>query len=217
MRKKRRYITILAIVFSILFFLAALLRARVDPMTQELAMAKVSDVASNRINEAVYEQISQENVRYDDLITLQRDNAGNITALTTNMQKMNQFKMQLLTTLDSEMYEVDEDEISVPIGSLTGMQMLSGRGPGIPVKIVAISSSDANFNGVFSDAGINQTIHRILLDVSLDLIVLLPSGTATSHVSTEVCVAETVLLGPVPESYTYFNSTGGDISSHANS
>ena len=198
------------LLLSILFCLGALLRTQVNPLTEELALARINDAASNVINEAVNAQISQGNIQYDDLVTLQRDTSGTITALTTNMQTMNQLKSQLLLMLDEKVHEISDDEISVPTGNLTGILLLSGRGPQIPVKIVTVANSDAVFNGEFSDAGINQTHHRIMLTVALDLVILLPSGTVTDHVETDVCVAETVLLGRVPESYTYFNSVGQD-------
>ena len=198
------------LLLSILFCLGALLYTRVNPLTEELAVARISDAASNVINEAVNEQIAAGNIQYDDLVTLQRDSAGNITALTTNMQTMNLLKSQLLLLLDEKIHEVDDDEIGVPTGNLTGFQLLSGRGPQIPVKIISIANSDAKFDGEFSDAGINQTHHKIMLTVALDLVILLPSETVTEHVESDVCVAETVLLGRVPESYTYFNSIGED-------
>lgn len=187
---------------------AVLLRTRINPLTKELAQAKISDAASNVINRAVNQQIQQGDIRYEDMVELQRDNSGAITALTTNMQEMNRLKTQLLELLDDDIYSIEDDEISIPMGNLTGIQLLSGRGPSIPVKIVAVSSSDATFRGEFADAGINQTIHRIMMEVSLDLIVLLPSGTVTDRVSSQVCVAETVLLGPVPETYAYLDPSG---------
>lgn len=197
------------LLLSILFCLGTILYTRVNPLTEELAVAEISDAASNLINEAVNEQIEAGNIQYDDLVTLQRDSAGNITALTTNMQTMNLLKSQLLLLLDEKVHDVD-DEIGIPTGNLTGFQLLSGRGPQIPIKILSIANSDAKFDGEFSDAGINQTHHRIMLTVALDLVILLPSGTVTEHVESDVCVAETVLLGRVPESYTYFNSVGED-------
>ena len=198
------------VLLSALFCMGAVLQTRVNPLTEELALARISDAASNLINEAVNEQISEGNIQYNDLMTLQRDSSGTITALTTNMQTMNLLKSDLLILLDEKLHEISDDEIGVPTGNLTGIQLLSGRGPQIPVKLLAVANSDANFNGEFSDAGINQTHHKIMLTVALDLVVLLPSGTVTEHVDTDVCVAETVLLGRVPESYTYFNSVGED-------
>lgn len=210
MRKATRKWSLVILLLLTLIGAAVVLHTKVNPLTEELALAKITDVASNVINQAVSQQIEAGNVSYDDLINLERDNDGNITALTTNMQEMNRLKTQLLSILDGDIYDISDDEISIPMGNLTGIQLLSGRGGSIPVKIVAVSSSDANFRGEFSDAGINQTIHRIMMDVALDLIILLPSGTVTDHVSTEVCVAETVLLGQVPQSYTYFNGGSED-------
>lgn len=210
MRKKSRPWMAGMLLLSILFCLGTVLYTRVNPLTEELALARISDAASNVINEAVNQQIAEGNIRYDDLVTLQQDSAGNITALTTNMQAMNLLKSQLLLLLDEKIHELDDDEIGIPTGNLTGVQLLSGRGPQIPVKIVSVANSDAKFDGTFSDAGINQTHHRIMLTVALDLVILLPSGTVNEHVETDVCVAETVLLGRVPESYTYFNSVGQD-------
>lgn len=207
MRKRRGWM--LAIfIFTLILGASVILQAKVNPLTVELAQAKISDAASNVINQAVSEQIEHGNVQYDNLVKLERDADGNITALTTNMQEMNRLKTQLLAKLDSDIYNIDDDEISIPLGNLTGIQLLSGRGGAIPVKILAVSSSDANFRGEFYDAGINQTIHRIMMDVAIDLLILLPSGTITDRVEAEVCVAETVLLGKVPESYTYFNGSG---------
>ena len=124
------------------------------------------------------------------------------------MQEMNRLKTQLLSTLDASAQSLAQEKISVPLGNITGIQLLSGRGPDIPIKIIAISSSDAVFRGEFEDAGINQTIHRIMMDVSLELVILLPNGTESERVTTDVCVAETVLLGDVPGSYTYFSGAG---------
>lgn len=210
MGKSKRHLWCVILLLAGLGGLTVLLVTKVNPLSEELALAKISDVASNVINQAVSRQIEAGNVQYDDLVTLERDGEGRITALTTNMQEMNRLKTQLLTILDDDIYDIGDDEISIPIGNLTGIQLLSGRGGTIPVKIVAVSSSDASFRGEFEGAGINQTIHRIMMDVSLDLIILLPSGTVRDCVTTEVCVAETVLLGQVPQSYTYFEGGSGN-------
>ncbi len=200
----------LVILLAALLLATVLLRTRIDPLTEQLARMTVSDAASDIVVQVVNREITQGGVEYGDLVTLERDSTGGIMALTTNMQAMNRLKTSLLEALSQALKEMDDDEISIPLGNLLGFQPLSGRGPKIPIRVVSASSADANFQGDFSEAGINQTRHRIMLEVALDVLILLPSGTATERVSTEVCVAETVLLGPVPESYTYFNgvSTG---------
>ena len=201
MRKRRRFLLFM-LLCALSFFVTAAVRARIDPLIRDLAVATVDDAASNQITDAVNRLISDENIRYGDLITLEKNDTGTVTALTTNMQELNRLKNRLLSELDQEIYQIDENRISIPLGNLTGTELLSGHGPEIPVRIISVSSSDASFKGEFTEAGINQTLHRIMLEVSLDLLILLPTGTVQDHVTSDLCVAETVLLGPVPGSYT---------------
>lgn len=206
MRRKRRWLILfLAAVLALLA-----LRAKIDPLTAQLAQAQVSNLASHTINQAVAQELKQDDIQYGDLINLERDTSGNITALTTNMLGMNRLKTGLLSLLDGEEYDITGELLNIPLGNLSGIQLLSGRGPSIPVKVLAVSSTDAWFTGEFTEAGINQTLHRIMLTVTLDVLLLLPTGTVSQTVSTEVCVAETVLLGQVPDSYTYFNGFGNE-------
>jgi sporulation protein YunB len=206
MRRKRRWLILfLAAVLALLA-----LRAKIDPLTAQLAQAQVSNLASHTINQAVAQALKQDDIQYGDLINLERDTSGNITALTTNMLGMNRLKTGLLSLLDGEEYDITGELLNIPLGNLSGIQLLSGRGPSIPVKVLAVSSTDAWFTGEFTEAGINQTLHRIMLTVTLDVLLLLPTGTVSQTVSTEVCVAETVLLGQVPDSYTYFNGFGNE-------
>ena len=202
MRKRRRFLPVFVLLCALSFFVTAAVRARIDPLVRALAVATVDDAASNQITDAVNRLIADGNIRYGDLITLEKNDTGAVTALTTNMREMNRLKNRLLSELDQEIYKIDENRISIPLGNLTGTELLSGHGPEIPVRIISVSSSDAAFKGEFTEAGINQTLHRIMLEVSLDLLILLPTGTVQDHVTSDLCVAETVLLGPVPGSYT---------------
>lgn len=208
MRKKRRWILILPILLLLILMLQVFMKKRIDPLIAELACAEVSDLATNVINDAVDEQIASGQIQYQNFVTLVRNQNGQIAALTTNMQEMNRLKTQLLGILETKIHEKLTDQITIPLGNITGIRLLSGRGPGIPVKIVSLASSDAAFRGAFEDAGINQTVHRIMMDVTMDLVILLPNQTITQTVSTDVCVAETVLIGTVPTHFTYFNTAG---------
>ena len=210
-KRRRKLLVPLAALLAALLIGAFLIRARVSPLVEQAALEAVSDAASDRINRAVLDQISRGEIQYDRLITLEKDDSGGITALTTNIREINRLKTQLLAKLDQEIRTIDENELEIPLGSLTGAELLSGRGPGIPVRIVSVASSDASFRSTFSEAGINQTLHRIMLEVSMDLVVLLPTGPVRDRVNTEVCVAETVLLGRVPGNYTYFAGENGAV------
>ena len=129
--RKRRFRRWCILLMLVLIGTAVLLRTRINPLTRELTQAKITDAASNVINRAVNQQIREGNIQYDKLVTLQRDQTGNITALTTNMQEMNRLKTQLLEILDDDIYNIEDDKISIPMGNLTGIQLLSGRGPSL--------------------------------------------------------------------------------------
>ena len=97
------------------------------------------------------------------------------------------------------------------MGTLTGSTLLAGRGPCVRVRMQAVGSTDASLRNAFSAAGINQTRHQILLSVDVYTSILLPGFTASTKVSNEIAVAETVIVGSVPETYTYFSTTPDEL------
>ena len=97
-------------------------------------------------------------------------------------------------------------ELSIPVGTLTGSALLAGRGPRISVRMESVGSSSARFENRFTSAGINQTNHRIVLEVNVSVSILLPGFTTATQVANEVTVAETVIVGAVPDTYPYFGT-----------
>jgi len=211
LRGAKRWILPLFVLLATGFLVRSLLVTRVDPLTAEMARATVSDLASNVINEAVDQQISEGQMSYGQLVQLERNQNGEVQALRTDMQTMNRLKTGLLKRLDQKLEALKQEDIRIPAGNLTGLSILSDRGPGIPVRILSITNSGAEFSSVFQAAGINQTRHRIMLTVSLELMILLPTGRITEEVQSDLCVAETILLGHVPQSYSDFSSGSSGI------
>lgn len=201
-RKRRIRRRILACLFLCLTVLVVLfLRLTVSPMVEKLAKARVENRASYIINEAIEAQLRSEQIDYDNIISLEKDVNGNITALKTNINEVNRLKTQILSVIDTMLLDLDVNEIGLPLGSLILPELFSGSGPKLPVKVLSISASDADFRNDFSEAGINQTSHRILMDVTITMTVLTPMGTESVTVTSGVVVAETVIVGNVPNSY----------------
>lgn len=201
-RKQRNQRRLLLLV--ILLFLAGLLlflRLYIAPMVQELAKAMVSNRGSYIINEAIEAQLISEDIDYDSIVFLEKDVTGAITALRTNINEVNRLKTQILSVVDTMLLDLDVNEIGVPLGSLILPELFSGSGPKLPVRVMSISTSDASFHNVFSEAGINQTSHQITMDVTITMTILTPVGTDTVTVMSTVVVAETVIVGSVPGSY----------------
>ena len=174
------------------------------PLLASLATAKVSNTVTRIVSEAVYEAIEQGDLQYDGLVSLEKDNDGKISAIRSNMAAFNHLQAEILDTVLTRVGQVSARELSIPIGTLTGSALLAGRGPRITVRMETLGSSEANFRNAFTSAGINQTKHQIILSIDVSVSVLLPGFTTATMVSNSFIVAETVIVGSVPDTYTYF-------------
>ena len=141
--------------------------------------------------------------RYREIVTeLAETQVKNATSDLTN----DAIAKQILNIINDEILALDTADIGIPLGSLFLPEFFSGKGPAIPVHILSIRNSDATFESNFSQAGINQTLHRLNMIVSVDVSVLVMGETDSFTIHSEVVVAETVIIGDVPSTYL---QTGG--------
>lgn len=200
---------ILRVFFALLIIIVALffvLRSKYRLVVEDLAQTQVKNTTSDLTNDAIAKQIASGDIRYDRIVFFEKDLDGRITALKTNMSEMNRLKTDILNIINDEILALDHSDIGIPLGSLFFPEILSGKGPAIPVNILSIRNSDANFVSHFSQAGINQTLHRLNMEVSIDVAVLVLGQTSNFTMNSEVVVAETVIVGDVPQT---FLQTGG--------
>ena len=179
----------------------AVMRMRLFPMVEELAVTRVTNQTARLINDAIDAQIRDGVVDYSNMVLLEKDDTGAVTALKTNISEMNALKTRILDTVNEEILQLNVEEIGVPIGNLLVPALFSGRGPYLPVKVLTVRSSEAAFSNQFTQAGINQTLHQIIMTITIDMTIVTPAGTEQVDTSSQVVVAETVIVGTVPESY----------------
>lgn len=177
------------------------------PILVSLATTRVSNMVNRIVSEAVDEAIEEGNITYSDLITFEKDNEGRITAIYSNMAAFNRLQSNILDIILARIDQVSTRDLSIPVGSLSGSVLLAGRGPRISVRMESVGSSSANFENEFTSAGINQTKHQIVLNIDVSVSILLPGFSTATTVSNAVTVAETVIVGSVPDTYTYFSPT----------
>lgn len=183
------------IALAILFITQ--LNERLRPILFELAISQTS----NCITAAVDNAVSEQAISYNDLVSLERSAGGDIIALTSNMAHANILRAQLLDTSLEALKGLETMEFSVPLGTVYDWDLLSGRGPDVDVRVLYTGTASAEFENSFTSAGINQTCHRIVFRVRADISVLLPGRQEKTTVDTRVCVAETIIVGKVPETY----------------
>ena len=180
--------------------------AQLRPLLESMATTRVSNTVNRIVFEAVNEAIDSGEITYDQLISFEKDNDGRITAVHSNMAACNRLQVEILDIILARIDQVSARELSIPVGSLTGSALLAGRGPRIKVRMESVGSSSARFENEFTSAGINQTNHRIVLHIDVSVAILLPGFTTATEVSNAVTVAETVIVGTVPDTYTYFST-----------
>ena len=206
----RRGIVFLIVLALICVSALIFFRYKFNKPVRELAQAQVVNATSDLINDAIDRQIEAGDIQYDRVVYFEKDLDGAITALKTNMSEVNRLKTNTLNLINDEILALDQSDIGIPIGSLFLPELFSGRGTMIPVQILAIRNSDAYFDSDFTQAGINQTLHKLNMHVLVDVSVLVLGQSASFTVSSEVVVAETILIGDVPNT---FLQTGGNYGS----
>ena len=203
----RRFTGLAAFLLAVVVLGFFVFRNRYDSVIAALAQTQVKNATSDLINDAIDYQITKGTIQYDRMVYFEKDLDGKITALKTNMSEVNRLKTDLLNIINDEILAIDSDHLGIPLGSLILPEFFAGKGPLIPVQILTIRNSEAAFSSEFSQAGINQTLQRLNMQVSVDVAVLILGKVDSFTISSQVVVAETVIVGQVPE---MFLQTGGN-------
>jgi sporulation protein YunB len=202
----RRIILLIIVGFVLGITGMVVFRQKYQDAILHLAQTQVKNTTSDLINDAIDAQIELGTIHYDRIVYFEKDLNGRITALKTNMSEVNRLKTDILNRINDEILAMDSSNLSIPIGSLVFPELFSGKGFGIPVEILAIRNSDASYHSYFTQAGINQTLQQLTMEVSVDVAVLVLGKTDSFTVKSQVVVAETVIVGQVPDTYL---QTGG--------
>lgn len=196
------------VILRILFFsilLIVLLSAMkgisfLGRLTAEMAMSDATDMVIEAINETVRSTMAQGDYGYDHFVSLEKDTSGNITAVSANMAHINAISAEILNkVIDSA--ESGKLNLRVPLGNLLGSSLLLGKGPDVPVEIITLTSSFVDIENELIATGINQAKHKIVLKINVDIDILIPWDVLSTRVESSVLIAETVIVGKVPETY----------------
>ncbi len=205
MKRKKKGLWIGA---KLLFFavfvcaIAIICSDRAVDMIREVAQSELDSLAYDIINEAVEKELTSDGINYDDLVSIEKDANGKVSAIRTNMYMMNLLKLNIARDISDEMFRRIEQEIAIPLGNLTGLDFLTGRGPKIKFKAMWVTGVDATYRNSFSDAGINQTRHQIMMDFVVDVGMMFAGRTIGGDVISSICIAETIIVGETPKYFS---------------
>ena len=201
--------------FKIIFVLICLLtigtwvyfQRNVTKVLISISEATIRSITTVAVNDAIYYTLNDA-MRYDDLISIVRDSDGNVTSITTDSLKINRIARDTAYLSQENLTKMSAEGIMVPIGALTGIEALAGFGQKINIKIIPISNVECRFVSKFRQAGINQTLHSLYLEIVSDISIILPSKSTNLASTIEVLICESVITGKIPDVYLQASMSG---------
>ena len=206
-KKHKAGAAIVLLFAALIMFLAAAMLYLKD-LSGQIAVSDACDIMTLEVNTAISQVLREGDYDADYFVKFEKNESGEVTAISSNMTHVNALSAEILDRVVG-LTENRMLTVSIPAGNLTGLSLLMGRGPGVPVEILVLTSSRVEFQNSIVTAGINQTKHQISLNVIVDIDVLVPWGTESSQVVTEVLIADTVVVGQVPDTYLNFDQDKG--------
>ena len=209
MPKRKRIKGLLAFLLAISLVWVAL-DVRMRPLVREYAVNRAKALASQAMAAAVDMVLLEQAYDYDRLITIQRSDKDEVLSVQTNASVINRFGAEVVAALGELLLQDDYTRLTVPLFSATGSVFLSGRGPRIPIHIQQNGAATTNMHSSFAAAGINQTVHRLELTWSFRMVVLVAGMSEPIETTGTFLIAETVIVGTVPDRYVGIEGMGKD-------
>ena len=185
------------------------LNGKLRPVLETTATTKATNLMVQAIDIAVDNCLQENDMSYRDFVTLGTDTTGKVSSITTNTVANSRFKRQVVEAVIRQLGTMDSEALKIPLGTLTGLPLLSGAGPRVRVKVDSVGEVTADYSNTFTSAGVNQTLHRVCLDITATVYLFLPGEILPVSVSSSVCVAETVIVGETPDTYLNWDKGNG--------
>lgn len=202
--RKKKKIAKIFIIMVIAFSTVKIVLDAILPIFDTLCKDKAKSIATIISNDQA--TVVMREHTYDELFTIEKDNDGNICMIKSNVFPINEIISDVAVKIQNEIDERGREDVEIALGSFTGFKLLSGKGPGVPIRISSIGNVETDLRSEFTSQGINQTLHRIYLQVDCEVSILTPYNSMTEKVSNQVLLAENVIVGRIPN--TYYNLEG---------
>ncbi len=194
--RRRVLVLIVLLVAAALIFM----EQNLSQTLLDMAFAGAYSIAVETVTHAV-KQVIDSGVSYGELVETRLDGEGRVTMLQANTMRMNELAAQTALLAEEELNSYSNQFVDIPLGAALGVRFLSGFGPRISVQILPVGAVHTSFASEFESAGINQTRHKIFLTLRTTVCLIVPMGTQMVDVSSSIPVAESIIVGQVPDSF----------------
>lgn len=205
-KKKKKFLCFLIVFLSCFSLLVCYVNFVVNPIIVEATRQTIYSLSTTAVSDAVYDVLDEEHITYSDLIEIEHDVDGNISFITLQTVRLNQIARKFYQVAQVYLDKMGENGLDVPLGAFSGLPWLVGVGPKVNIKLVSIGAMTSTFESTFRQAGMNQTNHSLFIKLHASVSLVLPAFSGVVESETEMLVAESVIVGKIPNVYL----TGGN-------
>lgn len=176
----------------------------IEPSFNRICEKEANGIATKITNNKATEVMKK--YEYDDLVTIMKDENGNVNMVKANIIPINKIISDVAVEIQNELENISNEDVEIRLGSFTGSRILSGRGPSIKFKIFSVGDVLTDFKSEFNSAGINQTLHRMYLEVKCNVSILTPFNSIDRQITNQVIIGENIIVGTTPNTYYNFDN-----------
>ena len=193
---------------SVVLMLLVAVDQQLRPVIVTMAQYQCQQISLRAINDAVSQELASDSAASEQLVRAEKGEDGSVQAIVMDADRVNALKTRLTAAVSQRLLSLPDQEISVPLGTLLGWQILAGRGPDIRLNVVPASYVYSELKDELTSAGINQTEHKLFIDFTVEMSAILPGYSTEVTVTDEVCISQTMIIGSVPQMYA---ARGGQV------
>lgn len=205
-RRRRRLVAAFLVIAAIIVAVCVFISRNVNPMILILSDEKIKAITNDAINSAVLEVMAENTAT--EYMSVVRDGDENIKSVDIDAVKVSELAEKITIKAQQKINDAGQDGIKIPLGSLSGVTLFTGLGPDINIKIYLVGSTQTKIISTFTDSGINQTLHRLYLDVTGAVAVAIPGLPSRVKTSAQVLMGEMIIIGEVPPTYLHAATIG---------
>lgn len=199
-RKIVKIVAVLLIAFMVVEYVIKTVEPIIDIQCSSMAKSIATKVSNEQATNVM------KDYKYDDFVNIDKTADGNIKLISANTITINKIISDIPLLIQNELEKVENSKFYIRLGTFTGSKILAGRGPKVEIKMSVIGDIETDLKSEFKEAGINQTLHRIYLEVKCNVSILTPVNSTTEVITNQVLLAEGVIVGNIPD--TYYNLKG---------
>lgn len=202
----KRILRMMGLILCLILIVFMVLERNLESVILSMAHSRVQAMAVDRLNDSVREALGDKKV-YDELVSVRADENGHVTMIQADAVRMNELATTTAQLAQEKLLGAENETVTIPLGAALGIPFLAAMGPGVQVKVVPVGAVTAEFLSEFESAGINQTRHKIYLSMHTAVRLVLPRGAEQVSFTSQVLIAESIIVGQVPDSFIEVQSS----------